>query len=343
MSELQRARDRRPEEVHFDLSPSGDVRPAKGSGRARLGDPKAVWRQLLGAPRIVWLQTDHFQALSVEYDLHGSSRAVRFHGGSGARPHLQGLSLLGAGAERVLAALSLQFGAPHNERDSHFLFDTVGYVLWRGGSRAPHFDMFEARSGSAPVDSDSPMTSADLQRLLDDPLVSEIQLNGPRVTDQTLDGARAPRNARALDLSGSRVTDAGLRHLSAGPLEHLDLDETAVSDAGLAALRRFERLSSLDLYGTRVTGEGLGALLHLPLRLLGLSRTRITPSAIPIVTSFTNLEVLELAETQIGDESCAALAALTRLKRLEVREARFTPEGVAALRERLPGCYVEAE
>ncbi|MGE3806601.1 MAG: hypothetical protein AB7K24_18190 [Gemmataceae bacterium] len=83
---------------------------------------------------------------------------------------------------------------------------------------------------------------------------------------------RSESCVRRLDLSGTRVTDAGLRHML-GPdglvrLEELHLANTDISDAGLAALKGLPQLRMLDLgnsvtvqgtvvAGVRVTAEGV--------------------------------------------------------------------------------------
>ena len=60
-----------------------------------------------------------------------------------------------------------------------------------------------------------------------------------------------------LDLSRTRITDAGLKALEKMPnLQHLDLRGTAVGDAGLDALAPLHNLRTLGLYGTAVTDAG---------------------------------------------------------------------------------------
>ena len=82
-----------------------------------------------------------------------------------------------------------------------------------------------------------------------------------------------------LDLSGTRVTDAGLATLARMPnLTRLSLGNTAVGDAGLRHLAGLARLENLNLYGTRVSDAGLDALRALgALRVVYLWGTRVTP------------------------------------------------------------------
>ena len=87
-------------------------------------------------------------------------------------------------------------------------------------------------------------------------------------------------NLRWLDLSGTKVTDAGLARLETMPnLTRLHLERTAITDTGLACLARLGSLEFLDLYGTAVTDAGLEQLQKLPqLKRLYLWQTGVTPA-----------------------------------------------------------------
>jgi serine/threonine protein kinase len=63
---------------------------------------------------------------------------------------------------------------------------------------------------------------------------------------------------RMLYLNGTKVTDAGVRHLvaRADVLVGLRLADTAVTDAALPDLKKFTRVTALDLKGTKVTEAG---------------------------------------------------------------------------------------
>ena len=62
-------------------------------------------------------------------------------------------------------------------------------------------------------------------------------------------------------MNGTRVTDAGLAHLTWVPgLDWLALDNTGVGDAGLAGFQGMPRLWHVSLVGTRFTDTGERAL-----------------------------------------------------------------------------------
>jgi mono/diheme cytochrome c family protein len=81
-----------------------------------------------------------------------------------------------------------------------------------------------------------------------------------------------------LDLSETRVTDAGLAVVSRLPnLTRLHLNRTAITDAGLAQLATLPRLEYLNLYGTAVTDAGLARLAAVKtLRAVYLWHTPVT-------------------------------------------------------------------
>jgi len=66
---------------------------------------------------------------------------------------------------------------------------------------------------------------------------------------------------RILDLSDTRVTDAGLAHIAQfEALEYLSLRGTRVTDAGLPHLARLRALQELHLSDTHVTQHGVQQL-----------------------------------------------------------------------------------
>jgi Leucine-rich repeat (LRR) protein len=90
------------------------------------------------------------------------------------------------------------------------------------------------------------------------------------------------RNLHSLDLSHSNIDDEALRSLSGMPdLRSLDLSETKITDAGVAVLAEHRNLQSLDLSQTGVTDVALPPLVKLPyLSQLDLRETQITEAAV---------------------------------------------------------------
>ena len=91
--------------------------------------------------------------------------------------------------------------------------------------------------------------------------VTRLNLSGTQVTDKGLKELGALKNLAGLDLSGTKVTDEGLKELA--PLQNLtriNLSGTKVTDAGLKALAALKNLTTLDLDGTRVTDAGVKEL-----------------------------------------------------------------------------------
>ncbi len=88
-------------------------------------------------------------------------------------------------------------------------------------------------------------------------------------------------NVRHLDLSGTSVTDDGMRHVAMFTrLSKLQLSRTWVGDEGLARLGSLSELEYLNLYGTAITDAGLGTLKALPkLTRLYLWQTAVSTNA----------------------------------------------------------------
>ena len=95
--------------------------------------------------------------------------------------------------------------------------------------------------------------------------LSRLDLTQSKVTDAGLKEIAGLKNLHFLLLAGTKVTDAGLKELAGlKNLQELDLDEVAeITDAGLKELAVLENLQSLNLRFTNVTDAGLKELAGL--------------------------------------------------------------------------------
>ena len=89
-------------------------------------------------------------------------------------------------------------------------------------------------------------------------------------------------NLRWLDLSGTKISDAGLCQVATMQnLERLYLQKTAVTDLGLKSLQPLVNLNYLNLYSTAITDNSLDTLRSLPkLKQVYLWQTKVTPEGI---------------------------------------------------------------
>jgi internalin A len=105
---------------------------------------------------------------------------------------------------------------------------------------------------------------------------------GIQVTDLGLAKLGKLTKLRRLNLSGARLTPAGLKVLARMPLERLSLwNCQALDDAAASVLAEIPTLTNLDLSLTKVSDVGLQTLAKLPnLKALYVSETKITPQAV---------------------------------------------------------------
>ena len=93
-------------------------------------------------------------------------------------------------------------------------------------------------------------------------------------------------NLSSLDLSGTRITSEGLKHLQAIDLDSktsrfwgpsMSLRDTQIDDSGIEYLASMKAIRRLDLSGTKIQGEGLKHLGQLTaLEELDLSGTPLS-------------------------------------------------------------------
>jgi hypothetical protein len=172
---------------------------------------------------------------------------------------------------------------------------TVLVTLAKGLAPAPAADLERARKAGATVEPVSPGS----------PLLSVSFVSKEAVTGDKELAELSPLlgNIAWLDLSRTKVSDAGLKGLSGGArLLRLDLHATAVTDAGLGFLKGLKELRSLNVYGTSVSDAGLAELEGLSsLEDLYLRETKATEAGIAKLG-----EKLPLAEIHSGFQAPTA-------------------------------------
>ena len=127
-----------------------------------------------------------------------------------------------------------------------------------------------------------------------------------------------------LEISGERLTDAGLIHLAGlTRLEFLRIDGGAITGAGLSHLRSMTRLRSLYLRGTHVENlDGLSGLAGL--EDLNLDGTPINDAGLAAIAGMPRLTRLYLNQTRVTDDGLMHLASLPALKVLHLNHAPIT-------------------
>jgi len=186
------------------------------------------------------------------------------------------------------------------------------------------------------------------------PKIERINARGTKVTDNTLALLAGKTTLTALDIGFAEVTDSGLQHLSTLPnLRSLSFGGNKLTEVGLQVLRTLPQLESLDLSGKQRTDSGLWTLgttdlgldpiaMVSGLRELNLSGLGITSRGLSKLKPLAKLERLDLHGCKrVGNEAVPAVAALTALAWVDVRDTAFTADGVAGLRRLRPEVRVE--
>jgi internalin A len=105
---------------------------------------------------------------------------------------------------------------------------------------------------------------------------------GLQITDLGLAKLAALKNLKRLNVSGAKLTPAGLKVLAGLPLERLNLWACdTLDDSAAAVLAEIPTLTMIDLSYTPVTNQALQQLSKLPnLKNLYLTETKVTPDAV---------------------------------------------------------------
>lgn len=128
------------------------------------------------------------------------------------------------------------------------------------------------------------------------------------VSNDTLRRIAQLADLESLYLAHSAIDDRQLSLLAplAGRLRELTLSGTNITDAGLRELGRFRQLDFLNLTNTRVTDDGLAHLKNLAvLRTLHLGLTDVTDAALAMLAQLPNLQVLDVKLTAVSEATAA--------------------------------------
>jgi cellulose synthase/poly-beta-1,6-N-acetylglucosamine synthase-like glycosyltransferase/Leucine-rich repeat (LRR) protein len=176
--------------------------------------------------------------------------------------------------------------------------------------------------------SDTAVTDAGLRHLAGMKSLTFLLLQRTSITDEGLSHLRNLTALEYLYLGSTDVTSlADLGELT--NLNTIELSETRVDDAGLAGLGAFPKLETLILSKTKVLGPGLAGLKNaMQLSTLKLNETRINDAALAGLLELPKLTRLEVSSTRITD---ATLVRITRAKRL-VYGPHVTGDGTLAER-----------
>jgi hypothetical protein len=170
--------------------------------------------------------------------------------------------------------------------------------------------------------------------------LEKLQFHGSALSTAGFENIGAITNLKELYFKQVDVSDRNLldlRNLTA--LTRLTLDDyrSRITDAGLGHLSGMTRLEWLDLTGCKITGKGLVALKEMKqLKRLCLGWTQVDDVGMEVIAGLPKLERLELHRTKVTDAGLVRLRGLKYLRELSVRYTAVTPQAVGELKEAIP-------
>jgi Leucine-rich repeat (LRR) protein len=159
------------------------------------------------------------------------------------------------------------------------------------------------------------------------------------VRDETLGGLSGLKNLEELALYYSGLGDEGLKPIGQlTSLRELNVQNTRVSDAGLkhiSGLKNLKRLSASD--NKRIADAGLEALAGLEnLEVLWVSDCKVTGSGLKHLAGLTKLKDLAINGNPVTDAGIAELTRLRSLKEVNLTGTRTSEEAAIALKKERP-------
>ena len=159
------------------------------------------------------------------------------------------------------------------------------------------------------LESDLPLTDAEVAELADLTHLKEIALTQADVSDSALNAISMLTSLEVIVLGNTTVTDQGLAKLAGlKSLRDLNLNRSRVTDGGLEHLAGLSRLELLRFGKSEITDDGLAPLARLTsLRYLILQNARITGRGFKHLHGLKNLESLYLSGNPLSGEGVEEL------------------------------------
>jgi uncharacterized protein YjbI with pentapeptide repeats len=166
-----------------------------------------------------------------------------------------------------------------------------------------------------------------------DKIASRVEALGGKVDR---DSAQPGNPVTAVYLGGKNVTDADLKEIGTLPqLKAIFLTKTKISDAGVEPLFALVELEELNFENTDIGDATLKNVARLPkLKRLSLQDTKISDAGLAELAACAALEEIWLAHAGITDAGLEHLAKLPNLKRADVRATKITDAGLEHLAKR---------
>src|SRR2546428_1895046 len=186
------------------------------------------------------------------------------------------------------------------------------------------------------------ITDAALAFLRGNRQLKRLSLRGTDVTDTSLAYVAELSNLKSLDISFTQITDVGLEHLASLPqLEELNLGGNKISGAGLHVLKLLPKLRKLSFYGIQRRNAGwcwapvvtdlemetialVGGLEDLN---VGFGVALGAPRPADLGPADGEAECRIAGGTRVTDLGLAKLAALKKLRQLDLSGSAISPAG----------------
>ena len=175
-------------------------------------------------------------------------------------------------------------------------------------------------------------SDASIRELLEkDPHIKKGNFRTMGITNRSMPYIGRMSNLTELDLSHTKITGDGLRHLSKlTKLDELNLSNISMDDSGLANIGALKKLKRLDLSNTQITDAGLPTLSNFPfLGDLNLSETQVSDRGIENLLALHELRKLTLSTTNVTDHALGVIAQMKSVDAINLDGTAVTGQGVA--------------
>lgn len=177
-----------------------------------------------------------------------------------------------------------------------------------------------------------PVTDAGLLHFAFLKNLQTLILNGTHISCAGLANLTGCQQVNYLSLCQLKVSNAELVHLRNFPqLSALTIWECELDDIGLKAISDCPSIASLSFGSPKVTAEGLSHLTRCPqLFAMSIIAGHVTPEGFDALARIPSLTNLTLTNTMFDESDWKRVAAIPKLRLLQIADSPVTAEGIEA-------------
>lgn len=162
------------------------------------------------------------------------------------------------------------------------------------------------------------------------PGMKSLNLETAGISDEAMPNIGRMFRLKSLNIAHTKISGAGLKHITHLPLGTLNISGLKIDDAAIAAIAQIKTLEKLSAESCELTDEQWAKLASLTkLQQVNVTATPITDRGVAVICKDRDIRKLTMNNTKTTDACLKAVGKLHHLKILLISDTDITMAGVA--------------